>query len=1029
MAAKTPRFLTYIGFLLAFFWGVCPAIAQPVPADTPLTAIAQVTQGLAAERKALEESNVSARQNLRNDERTLKPKDVTPARLEEARLDVSAAHAQLDSIASRLRSRRDTINNLQREINALRIDTQTPAKNPAENSADNAEQQPSGVALLATKQKMLEASQALVNELERLRDATHQQQRLAQRRLALLQQRFDLNELRPARRGAAQRAALQQAVDRYIREASQLRREIRNLDVESVAGAAQKRLLEVRAFDATERAELKSTALVLLDYGRSVNQLAGLSDNRAMPERALVDARARLANIDQELSVLKASLSRKLEVIEEQQRIVEQRGSIAAFDAAPGDAPGETGNNSTVAQQKAVLEALGEVVAAQNGRVASLSATAERADKRFVSAIGRASRSELITRRSLPDDALAWRNVGGDLASLPGRILGNLWAAAQAVWQRITHASLWQLGVLLVLEGALVAAILWLRRFLDRSLIQKDLDRGATLPMCALYWSLPALIPAAMLSLLGVVLSVSNVNIILLLTLLLIWPGVKFMLKMSYYLLVDEAPSESVAIRTRLYRELQWVLSLVGLIIGLSVVARVVALSPSVVDLLERFTMVCLLLVALPALHVRQVILARSDQDMKEAGFWIRFAAALSLLAPVALIGCALLGLIGYVPLAWTITTHLGWIALVLAAWLLAESSLRDGVQALGKRVQAGAGESADFWNQNIINPLYKLTALALAGLAGFILFQIFGWTAETPVIRWVPQLLRTELFSLGQTTLHVRELLVAVLVVVGVFWMGSWSKQVSFKFAYAKIGDYGIRQSLSTFTQYAVVVLGLYVALKTIGLDLTALTVFAGALGVGIGFGLQNITSNFISGILLLIERPLRVTDIVNVEGIDGTVTHIGIRAIKVRTFEQQEVVVPNSSIITKPFTNWTGGDDIYRTMFYVRVSYDCDPHEAIDIISQIVNAHEAVVKTPAAKVVLNDFTESCMLIRVQYFTHVLGDTGLLDVRSQILFAIWDAFRQAGIKIPFPQQDVHLKQLPNASPESTENGVQPMPT
>lgn len=954
--------------------------------NDPMATIVDVSAGLSSDIRTLEQANRATRKDLRSDERTLKATEISPARLEEARLDLSAARTQLDSIDARLRARSGNLQALDNAIEELRSE------------ANNAEAE----SALTARVDVREALTKLIAQLEQLRAATRTQATLSLRKLELLQQRFDLDELRPVIDTSSRRAALQTELDRHIREASSIRGELRSITANTPTGAARKRLLDVRALDASERAELKGNELALLERSRAVTQLAGISDNRAMPEHALRKGRDNLTAIQGQLVSQGDALSRKLEVISEQRTIVEQRGAIAQ------------GANSTLSEQIDIVDSLSNDITAQNKRVDNLIKTAERADNRFVSAIGVASRTELLKRRSLPEDGQAWRELGADLSSLPGRIVANLWGAVQAVGQRIAQASLGMLLILVVLEGLLIAGILWLRRFLDRTLIQKDLDRGAVLPMCALYWSLPALIPAAVLMLLGVVLSVSTINLILLLTLLLIWPAIKFALKMSFYLLVDEAPPESMAVRERLHRELTWVLTLVGFIIGLSVVARVVALSPSVLDMLERFTMVCLLLVALPALHVRAVILARSEQDLKESGFWIRVAGALSLLAPVVLIGCALIGLVGYVRLAWAITTHMGWLALIAAGWFLVESALHDGAIWLSKRVNARAGESADFWNQNIINPAYKLIALALAVVAAFILFAIFGWNTQTPVIRWIPELLKTDLVTLGETTIHVREVVVAILVVVGVFWLGSWSKQVSFKFAYSRIGDHGIRQSLSTFTQYIVVVVGLYIALKTIGLDLTALTVFAGALGVGIGFGLQNITSNFISGILLLIERPLRVSDIVNVEGIDGTVTHIGIRAIKVRTFEQQEVVVPNSSIITKPFTNWTGGDDIYRTMFYIRISYDTDPHQAIDIITEIVKAQAGVVTTPAPKVVLNDFTESCMLIRAQYFTHVLGDVGLLDARSQILFAIWDAFRKAGIKIPFPQQDVHLKQINN---------------
>ena len=140
---------------------------------------------------------------------------------------------------------------------------------------------------------------------------------------------------------------------------------------------------------------------------------------------------------------------------------------------------------------------------------------------------------------------------------------------------------------------------------------------------------------------------------------------------------------------------------------------------------------------------------------------------------------------------------------------------------------------------------------------------------------------------------------------------------------------------------------------------------------------------------------------------------TRIGIRSLTVKTFDNQEVIIPNSAVITKPFTNWTRGDDVMRTILMVGISYDDDPHQAVSLIKALLIDHPAVLEEPSPKVLLWEYGDSALMIRVQFHSRIRGDVGKADLRSQLLFAIWDAFKEAGITIPYPQQDVHLRNYP----------------
>ena len=246
-------------------------------------------------------------------------------------------------------------------------------------------------------------------------------------------------------------------------------------------------------------------------------------------------------------------------------------------------------------------------------------------------------------------------------------------------------------------------------------------------------------------------------------------------------------------------------------------------------------------------------------------------------------------------------------------------------------------------------------------------------------------------------------------------FWVGGWSQQVSYNLALTRVRDLGIRQSLSTFVQYVVIVLGLLLTLRVIGLDLTALTVFAASIGVGIGFGMQNVVNNFISGILLLAERPLRVTDTVTIGGETGEVSRIGIRSLVVRTFDRKELVIPNSAVIGNTFTNWTRSDDTLREVLTFKISYRDDPRDAAARIEEAARTTTGVLTSPAPKATLYEFTDAGVTIRLQYYVRLHGPVSGLDIRAEILARVREALAEAGIAIATPNGDVHLPTSPAA--------------
>ena len=219
---------------------------------------------------------------------------------------------------------------------------------------------------------------------------------------------------------------------------------------------------------------------------------------------------------------------------------------------------------------------------------------------------------------------------------------------------------------------------------------------------------------------------------------------------------------------------------------------------------------------------------------------------------------------------------------------------------------------------------------------------------------------------------------------------------------------DRGLRYTLGTVATYVVFVLGLLFSFDWIRVGLSQLQWTLAALGVGIGFGLQDIVSNFFSGLILLFERPLRVGDIVRVGDTLGEVKKITIRSTTVTSFDNIDVIVPNKDFISQPITNWTGTDRDMRSTINVGVAYGTDLKKARELLLETVKGHGRVYKKPEPAVFATNFGDSSVDFAVVYWTDLGYKRGTF---SDLHFAIYAAFNRAGIEIPFPQRDIHLFQ------------------
>lgn len=453
------------------------------------------------------------------------------------------------------------------------------------------------------------------------------------------------------------------------------------------------------------------------------------------------------------------------------------------------------------------------------------------------------------------------------------------------------------------------------------------------------------------------------------------------------------------------------ILALLVFVYALSKLSRV---ADSITNLYEKVLLLGIIAVAWSVHKYLKVALRKEQQPLDSRTY--RLYLTTIKVAPSVVIALCLLGFIGFANLAWLLLGYVGilliYCTVVTLGILLFNSTRKTLKLASLKQFEHGL-----FIAQDIVNPLSTITKAAWIVLCSLLLVAVIGnwYGSNTFLVSKSLEWLNMPLFSIGDNALSVFALSLLAASPFIIFRVAKWLRMFSFHWLFAGINDIGIRHSLSIFSQYVVALIGVLTTLKIVGVDLTSFAVFAGALGVGVGLGLQDIAKNFISGILLLIERPLRSGDWIAIDGSEGTVKSIGMRAITMETFDKQEVIIPNGNAINNSFTNYTHSNNITRTVLYVGASYACNPDQVTAVLDKVLDHIEAVLKQPKWQVLVWEYADSAINYRIQYYID-LEKNRRLATKNLVLKAIWHEFKANAIEMPFPQRDVYLK---TAIPES----------
>ncbi len=318
------------------------------------------------------------------------------------------------------------------------------------------------------------------------------------------------------------------------------------------------------------------------------------------------------------------------------------------------------------------------------------------------------------------------------------------------------------------------------------------------------------------------------------------------------------------------------------------------------------------------------------------------------------------------------------------------------------------------------INKIIKIVAIILWLK---IIFQ--NYMLYDPFIKWLGEMLSDE-WEIGSVSISLGNILAFIVTI----WVSILLAQfIRFLLEDEILTHFdmprGVPGAIGMIARLIIIIFGFVLAFGAAKIDMSNVSIIIGALGVGIGFGLQNIFNNLVSGLILAFERPIQTGDVVEISNLNlmGTVKEIGIRASTVRTFDGAEVVVPNGNLISNEVVNWTLSDQRRRQEILIGVAYGTDLNKVLEILEKVVSENENVLKNPKPFIIFTGFGDSSLDFRVLFWTSFFNGMG---TKSAVGIAIDEAFKKEGIPIPFPQRDLHLVSIPKDI--GMENSAPPAP-
>jgi potassium-dependent mechanosensitive channel len=431
-------------------------------------------------------------------------------------------------------------------------------------------------------------------------------------------------------------------------------------------------------------------------------------------------------------------------------------------------------------------------------------------------------------------------------------------------------------------------------------------------------------------------------------------------------------------------------------------------LSMFIQELFNRLFMFFLLVVAIAIWRSKEVInqfVSPLVENKKR--YFKNLTFLLLVLIPITLLTTAVIGLMGYQNLAWSLSRYQAQFLILIAIYVLVRGVLIDVLELISEWMIASL-YNGWLWIEVVLKPLDNIIRIVLFLGLLFALCKLIDSYSSFSIINQLRLVSSYVLISSPGIYITVSSVIKFIALVAVFFWLSKWTREFCYRWLYRHARDVGIRNSFSVFTQYTVITIGFFITVRVLGFDFTGLSLILGGLAVGMGFGLRDFASNIVGGLMLLIERPVREGDLVTIGDYEGRVAHIGIRSMRVSSWDNMEVLIPNAETFNKPFTNWTHQDSIVRTVIPIKVSRADDPLLVQQLLLEVLAQTPEILSVPPAQAFLTQIDEALITFELRYFINVNLHTRF-EVRSKILFIITAKFKEAGIKAPIPPLQVEL--------------------
>lgn len=994
--------------LLFILWG---GFYSPAFAESNESSLVNLTQQqLVAEqtRSALLKRKL---QGLHSEQKIASP-IINKQSLEHLDLIIAMAKADLESISLSLKTIQQSTDLIQDSIRDSSDQWEISAPQGLSISQEIQKQQAKLHQTLQERRNLFNLQQKRIKILQRSRDIVQQTVNFSEEWRQNLQRSYQLQQQAHRQESlGVLTVRLQQEQQKWMQRLNQWSEALKKAEVTGFVNNYSYDQIEFNIFKTEEKNNLLETELNSVKISNKLQDLIS-AFNQKLSLSTLSNLQHQIENLSGQIDASIGLFRKKIQFLQNYLYLINKNLKE---------------NDPNFVYEQVKLAPLKEIMQGYQNLFMKMKELARQADTQQT-LIAKQLKLQLANRQALPGWSLnAWMALGQTIIQIPTLTIDKLAGLYEPVANKLELVSSWQWFI--VLLGVLIWFATWLklRRFLavDRVRLQQR-SRG--------FFSAQTVIVVLQLlqrHLTGIMLLLGLIGLLFLLNIpiklfsLVISMGVvclifSIVIQLAHILLLENTTDES-GHDVKLYYRLRTTLLIGGIVTLATILVNQLPVNYEAQDLFGRLFMLFLLIVALVLMKSWEVVPTLLEPYIENKHAYLKGVIRwLSFLIPFSLLTNALIGLVGYVELAWAIAHYQGLFLVALTAYLLLRGLLDELIRWASEQCIRHF-RNGWLWSQALLRPFHQALKLALLILSIMGLFELYGWGDRVPLLNTnLTKLLSMKLFVIASTaTVTGLTILELALLIVILIWIAHWSREFAYRWLFAHTKDLGLRNSLAIFTHYTLIAIGITIGLNILGLNWGNISVILGLFSLGVGLGLRDLFNNFFTGIFLLLERPVKVGDWVTVGNYDGQVSHIGARSITVTTDDRQELLVPNADIFSKNFINWTHRDSVVRALVAIKTNRKDNPQRIKDIILEVLATIPKILTNPKPEVYFKEIDKILLEFKVEYYVDLNHISSRSGVRSQFLFSLWERFTSEGILPPEASYDVHLegKLALNANP------------